>query len=407
MKRGIVERRLKQSSDDHRISEYRGKLKNWMAKLEIEMDSSIHDKLEAVIDEKVLKHDREVQAARRAKDIGKLQDLKAQTKNIVPGNEISYTPSATLSVDRNDSPRLTPTPSLNKPLPTITIQPDEGVAASRAPSTDSRPTEEEKAKAKARDEAQKAEEEARKKRLEEERLKAKKAEKERWRKSHEEFTRLPHSPFGEATRFTKPPSFQGARPSATEHPVIPPSAPTQPDHIRSTTPAHDEQRDRELAAQLQAQFAKEVAEEEEFRKSEDERKALEIAASLQRQWEAEDEKARPEKNRRPLSQDSSDDEDASDSDTSSSVDPLNPRISPRLSPYGIPRSPSPNVMHISPPSQSTSLSNIPMSGVSLGGGQVSVSNVNSGNTVNTRIVNSFNQSPRTYSIRDSSRERDE
>ncbi len=105
---------------------------------------------------------------------------------------------------------------------------------------------------------------------------AKRAEREKWRRSEQEFSRLPYIPIQEDT-----PS-PGMRRSAEDLRPGPSGESTFFQGSRNQTSVYDEKRDVELAAELQARLAREVEEE-------DEQKALAIAIALHRQWEAEPE----------------------------------------------------------------------------------------------------------------------
>ena len=135
---------------------------------------------------------------------------------------------------------------------------------------------------------------------------------EKWKKAEEEFHQLPLTPLPGSTPLPTPRDIDSThsthsrsishdvpRPSNTANVLKPlrksedgppppagtrtvPGSVTAPVASSSGT-SHDEVKDRELAAQIQAQLAKELEQE-------DEKKAQRIAASLQRQWEAEDER---------------------------------------------------------------------------------------------------------------------
>jgi len=107
---------------------------------------------------------------------------------------------------------------------------------------------------------------------------AKRAEREKWRRSEQEFNRLPYIPVQEDT-----PS-PGMRKSAEDLRPDPSGESTFSQGNRNQTSVYDEKRDLELAAELQARLAREIEEE-------DEQKALAIAIALHRQWEAEPEVA--------------------------------------------------------------------------------------------------------------------
>ena len=107
---------------------------------------------------------------------------------------------------------------------------------------------------------------------------AKRAEREKWRRSEQEFNRLPYIPIQEDT-----PS-PGMRRSAEDLRPDPSGESTFFQGNRNQTSVYNEKRDLELAAELQAKLAREIEEE-------DEQKALAIAIALHRQWEAEPEVA--------------------------------------------------------------------------------------------------------------------
>jgi len=287
----------------------------------------------------------------------------------------------------------------DKPLPTITVSeqgdddlsvglPNGAAKSGRPPQPDATEVE-----SKELTEARKAEEEAkRKKRLEDEKS-AKKKERERWRKSEQDFTRLPHTPLSAAASLSErprpengtleAPPLHSSRPSSPE--IVKTSPPPKLEPLRSASPPHDEKKDRELAAQIQAQLAREVA-------AEDERKALEIAAFLQRQWEAEDEKATPEKIRqqgRPMVP--SDESSSEDESSSANHSP------PALLPGGRSSRPqSPDTVLYGP---SYYQGPSPMNSPPVPAGPVAVTSVNSGNYLYTHITDSYNNNSRIVNAR--------
>ncbi|KAF9523087.1 hypothetical protein CPB83DRAFT_863431 [Crepidotus variabilis] len=277
IKRGFLSRRLRHVADDEKVVKHRERLAKWLVKLGIQPELSIHDAVDSIISEKVSRHDQDVQAARRA---GK---PLSQSRTPTP---LSQLPSlnSTISIDK-----------MHKPLPEIQVwQTTSTSPIAPADSSSSRS-------------ASLDIDNAKQKRLEAERL-ARKAEKEMWRKAEAEFNKLPVTPLRSSTPLTPLRAQDPSRPSHSRSVSIqevsrPPSVASVLKPLRRdsddlpaapTSPPHDEAKDRELAAQLQSQLAKEVAEE-------DERKAHQIAASLQRQWEAEHERPRRSKKDRSRS----------------------------------------------------------------------------------------------------------
>ena len=325
--------------------------------------------------------------------------MQAQTTDIVPGSKVDYAPTVPSILGREHTGRTNF--KKDKPLPTITVSeqgdddpsaglPNGAANLGRSPQPDATEVE-----SKEQTEARNAEEEAkRKKRLEDEKL-AKKKERERWRKSEQDFTRLPHTPLSAAASLSErprpengtpeAPPLHSSRPSSPE--IVKTSPPPKLEPLRPASPPHDEKKDRELAAQIQAQLAREVAEE-------DERKALEIAASLQRQWEAEDEKATPEKIRqqgRPIVP--SDESSSEDESSSSSIN----HPPPALPPGG--RSPRPQLPNTVPYGPSYYQGPSPVNSPPVPAGPVAVTNVNSGNYSNTHITDSYNNNSRIINAR--------
>lgn len=105
---------------------------------------------------------------------------------------------------------------------------------------------------------------------------AKKAEREKWRRSEQEFCRLPYMPIQEDLRSVN------MRRSAEDLRSGPSGEISFHQGYQKPMSTYDEKRDMELATELQAKLAREIEEE-------DERKALAIGIALHRQWEAENE----------------------------------------------------------------------------------------------------------------------
>ena len=253
--------------------------------MEIQTDASIHETVEEIISEKVSNHDEGAQARMtRIVDAQPEKEERKQTKDTVssPTSDLKtqgQIPSRQVEqVDRGLSAVKT-----EKPLPEIVVTASAGTEGSRGKEklVDSEKQDETEP---SRSTTEK-EKEVREKRKEEERL-ARKAERARWRKSEQEFSQLPHAPMAVTLsdvsprrRMSEERSRQAVTLRSSSPPYILPGA-QAPIPIPPTSPVHDEEKDRELALELQARLAKEIEEE-------DERKALEIGIELHRQWEAE------------------------------------------------------------------------------------------------------------------------
>jgi hypothetical protein len=228
-------------------------------------DNSIHDSLQDIIDEKLQKHDHEEHAARKARDLSKLQELSKTRPDL---------PSASPS----------PLPSLEKPLPTIILSPHPEKEDS--PPT-SRPPNQVVQRGDRGPKPESIKEEAdmrRKERLEEER-RLKKAERERWRKSEQEFIQLPEATIEDEEVFmlksndAKEMFLPIIHNSTSSHSLRP--VPLSHDDV--SKPAHAvSKEDQKIAKDLHYQLQKEL-------EAEDDRQALLLAAKMQQEWETEEE----------------------------------------------------------------------------------------------------------------------
>jgi hypothetical protein len=261
----LYQRILKHGSDERKVHAYRGQLQQWQGKFRLNQDRSIHDSLQDIIDEKLQKHDQEEHAARKAKDLSKFQELN-KTR---PGVSSASPP---------------PLPSVEKPLPKIILsrnpETEDLPPISRPPNQVSQTNDKAHKPASIKGET----DAKRKERLEEER-RLKKAERERWRKSEQEFIQLPEAKIDDDENvllksndakavflpiIQKTPSRQSLPPVSLSHD----DAPTP------TAAANNE--DHKIAEDLHYQLQKEL-------EAEDDRKALLLAAKMQREWEAEEE----------------------------------------------------------------------------------------------------------------------
>ena len=258
------------ATDDEKIMKFREKLRLWMGKLgvrdfffsslslinicwkQIQTDLSIHDKVEAIISERMLTRSEEAEVLRGSKS------------NSEPFEHVG------------DGKRL-----VEKPLPQIIVSDSRDAEGSKGQTGTTEEVDLTNEETSDRHSSSAADEDRKKKR-EEERI-AKKAERERWRRSAQEFRLLP-------LQETNAPDERPSRPASVA------SFGSQAHSFASvqlsvagltSTSKTDGGTDRELALQLQAQLAKEIEEE-------DEKKALEIGIALHHQWEAE-EKARTDK----------------------------------------------------------------------------------------------------------------
>lgn len=225
---------------------------------------TIHDAVDSFISEKVSRHDQD-QAARKASK----------------GSSHSYspTPNPVTVIPPLKSASLRTFDKPTKPLPEIQVwqtppssaSPQVGGSSMRSASLDN--------------------DVAKQRRLEAERLQ-RQAEKEFWKKAEEEFNRLPQTPLPSVTPLTPLRSLEPSRPShsrsasnlevsrpSSSASILKPLRRSSAD-LPPIPSSQDEERDRELAAQLQAELAREIEDE-------DEKKARKIAASLHRQWESE------------------------------------------------------------------------------------------------------------------------
>ncbi|CAA7271219.1 unnamed protein product [Cyclocybe aegerita] len=391
--RGVFKRIYKQSKDSEKVESYRERLKKVMPKFGVFERKSIQEVLEQVISEKVLQHDIQ---ARHAQGLGRTDPVSSATVQLAE--------------------KMVALATSDEPLPVVLIDyVDSDREDMKAHSY--RLEAERDARMKREEELQQlelkkaADEERRNARLAQE-LQRKKAEKERWRRSEQEFSRLPEATaaatLSPVTKpLSRPTSPQKKAPSVAisdsnsdsdsedDGPNIP---------ARSSTPLVDQLRDQELARRLQEEMNREA--EDEKRKNE--LAAYRLAQKLQQEWDEEDKELSD-------SEESDSEEERSPSPPPRRKAPSPPRSprshSPRTPVYDqspqIPQMAVPPFGGVFPPHSpgyghpgyaphavhpSTSLHSIHGSGVSMGGGPVSVIHSNSGNTNSFNISNSFNDS---------------
>ena len=259
--------------------------------MEIQTDASIHETVETIISEKVSNHNEGAQVrAVKIVDAQPEKEERSQAKDTVTSpTSDSKTQDQIPSRQMEEPDKGLSAVKKEKALPKIVV-----VTAS-ASGTEGRRGKEKSVDSEyggERDEVEpprltaEKEKEAKEKRKEEERL-ARKAERARWRKSEQEFSQLPHAsmavtpsndspgPRKSEERGRQAVSLRSPSPPYIHGPasIPPPPPPTK-------LSVNDEEKDLELALELQARLAKEIEEE-------DERKALEIGLELHRQWEAE------------------------------------------------------------------------------------------------------------------------
>ncbi|KDR86122.1 hypothetical protein GALMADRAFT_403162 [Galerina marginata CBS 339.88] len=297
--RNFYKRVLKHSADGQKILAYRDQLKTFVGKFGKETDSSIHDVLEEIIDEKLRRNELRERNSR--------SPIPQLFPEVVPVIETPPSPPPVPPKAFLVPPKPPSEESLKPPPPSIVISSqlsDERLVTTVMPNLQAqRPaigepqlaveSDEEKERRTAEAEAK------RKKRLEDE-LARKRAEKERWRRSEQSFIQLPdsaHKP-EEQRLSTAPqdpiPLRKGKSPVVE---ILSDSEPEldRPLSRRSTktvrkVPSQFE--DEKIAAALHAKMQRELEEE-------DEKAAILEAAKLQREWEAEERKnnraARPKK----------------------------------------------------------------------------------------------------------------
>ncbi|KAF4611642.1 hypothetical protein D9613_004579 [Agrocybe pediades] len=312
--RSLAKRILKHSADEQKIGELRSQLQAWLPNFGRSGEHSVHDVLEGIIDRKLRKIERNHSknkdlptAPRQASSSSRIQPSISRSTTEAPGA------SSLSSSDLISSPRPRPaSPAIvsgKRPMhtpPSISISPqplDEqlstriptpGLPESMPQTADitRRAREEKQAREKALIEA-----EARKKKLFQEERIRKLAERERWRRSQQEFIRLPDlnlddmdldnlpiaSSSGAISKF--PVSVIPATPTSevadlSRYGPGPPTPavrelPRKPPSITSTS------EDERVAAALHAKMQREL-------ELEDEREAKKYAAKLQLEMEAEE-----------------------------------------------------------------------------------------------------------------------
>ncbi|KAJ3505117.1 hypothetical protein NLJ89_g7580 [Agrocybe chaxingu] len=301
--RGVFKRIYKQSKDQDKVESYRERLKKAMPKFGVFEHKSIQEVLEQVISEKVLQHD--IQAC-HAQGLGRTDPVSSATVKLAE-KMVAITIS-------------------DKPLPVVLIEDiDSDREDARAYSN---PLEAEREERMRREEELRqlelkkaADEERRKVRLAQE-LQRKKAEKERWRRSEQEFSRLPDAMIAATLSpvskpLSRPTSPQKKAPSV----VISDSDSDSEDDgsnrpARSSTSLMDQLRDEELARRLQEEINREA--EDEKRKNE--LAAYRLAQKLRQEWDEED-------------------EELSESEESDSEEERSPSLPPRRKAPSPPRSP--------------------------------------------------------------------
>ncbi|KAF8907089.1 hypothetical protein CPB84DRAFT_1844194 [Gymnopilus junonius] len=413
--RKLIKRIIKQSADEEKVDNYRQQLKIWMSKFGQSTETSIHDVLQEVIDEKLRRLE---QREKKPKEFIAQTFLEAGR----PLTPVRYPPPVIVT----PSPSLPPAPPKlpdEKPLkllPTLNALPNTKNPPSRTGTPEPQPqqqnlrsvlsasvTRNEDEKERQRIEA----EAKRKKRLEDERVK-KLAERERWRKSEQDFIQLPQaSPIDEvhstnaSTAYTALALFQ-RQPGNLEKTINRPSS-----HARSKSQIEEDER---LAAALHADFQRQFAEE-------DEEVAVSVAVIEQRKWEAEERekrtgrspkrgKAKPKpRDRSPRKNPSFEigygglppedleglrlEERYGVSEKSPKPDPKGNQFNHSSSSLQNELIPSPYyhvLPNMHPGYTPPSMSNVSHSGISLGGGPVQVINQNSGNVHTVTITNSGN-----------------
>lgn len=271
--RKLYQRILKHGSDEQKVQSYRDQLRSWQAKFGLNNESTIHDSLQDIVDEKLRKLDLEEHAARKAKG------------SLIRPDVCSVT--------------VSPPPPIENPLPTIWLSasPEKEDPPQRAKPSNPVPQlqDNEKDPGRAKEET----EARRKERLEEEHRR-KKAERERWKKSEQEFIQLPEveiegdeivTPFLPImNKLSSSPSPQSiANDSALKlpiaedlhHPRLSPRPLPQIHDGVPKIPAAVGKEDKEIAKELHYRTQKEL-------EAEDERQALLLAAKIQLEWEAEE-----------------------------------------------------------------------------------------------------------------------
>ena len=211
-------------------------------------ESSIHDSLQDIIDEKLRKLELEEHTARKAR--GSSTHPAVCTSSASPFLAIEKPlPTIILSAHPEEEDTAPTSKSTN---PALQIEDNENRTASVKEETETR----------------------RKERLDEERRR-KKAERERWRKSEQEFIQLPEAKIDgdEITQFI--PTIH--RPSSS-HSLRP--VPQVPDDVLKL-PLAVSKEDMKIAEDLHYRTQKEL-------EAEDERQAFLLAAKIQREWEEEE-----------------------------------------------------------------------------------------------------------------------